>query len=471
MKKIITTQATLLLVFGAFAQSNTLVNNGGSLHINGNASVQVNGDVQINSGSTLNNNGNLVVKGNITNNAAMANANTGVLILSGGTAQTIGGNMGYFAKDITINNANGVTLTVPLKVDGFFNLVNGIVTVATTANAVTFTSNGTVSNTNAAKDASHINGYVVKEGVGSFTYPIGNGIKYQPVTVNPTANATGLRARYLDMNAGTGTFTTTGTEAMPLVSYNDKEYWDITPLSTATGTVTIFWDGYKDVFDNPLSQRKVAHLMGGNWLNEGTTAIGTTTAGSVISNSISNWRPFTMGSITTVLPVIWLNINGSINSQKQPTINWQVQEANVINYSIEKSTDARTFTSIATVASKGNGNNTYQFTDATTLNGTAYFKIKQVDKDGRNTYSTVIKLSNQSASKVAIYPNPVKDVFTLTVDNTLLNTQATIVTIGGSVLQKINITQLQSQINIGQLSSGIYLLQTANGSTQKIIKQ
>jgi hypothetical protein len=38
-------------------------------------------------------------------------------------------------------------------------------------------------------------------------------------------------------------------------------------------------------------------------------------------------------------------------------------------------------------------------------------------------------------------------------------------------VQQIKITQLQTQINIDALPSGIYMLKTVNGATQKIVKQ
>lgn len=467
MKKLIIITATALFAFATNAQ--VLYSNGATLTLKTGGTVKVNGNAQFQSGSTFTNDGTITITGNVINNQTMSTANAGTLNLNGTSAQTVSGSSPYIAKDVIINNTNGVIINTPLKVDGIFNFNNGIVTAASTANAVTFTATGTVSSTNTAKDASHINGYVVKEGTGIFSYPVGDGTKYQKLDVNPTANATGIRVKYNVADAGAGTFTTSGTEPVALVSYNTQEYWDITPISTATGTVTIYWDGYKDVFINPVNQRKVAHLTGSNWLNEGTIGAGTTASGSVTSNPISTWSPFALGAVTTVLPIKWLSVNGNLNNQKQTILNWQVQETNVANYFIEKSTTGRTFTIIATISSKGDGTNNYNFTDATVLSGVGYYRIKQIDRDGRSSYSTIIKLSNQQISILEVYPNPVKDM--VSISGATIGRKAILTDISGKLLQQINVTQSAFTIDMSKYNSGIYLLKTNDGVPQKIIKE
>ncbi len=464
MKKIIII-TTICLIGKIVSAQNELYNNGGIVHINTNCIIQVNGVLINKSGSTLTNNGTLTVTGNITNDAAGV-FNTGTLELKGTAAQTLSGLADFNAKNILINNAAGVTLNTTLKADGLVTFTNGIITAAATSTPMVFTTNATVAG---VADASHVNGYVVKEGTGAFTYPVGDGTKYQKVDVNPSANGSGIQVKYNAADAGAGTFTAGGTEATQLVSYNTNEYWDITPINTATGTVTVYWDGYKDAFGNTVSQRKVAHKTGGNWLNEGFTATGTTAAGSVTSNAINTWSPFALGSISSVLPLSWLNVSGSLNNSKQAVLNFKVNENNVAKYEIEKSSDARTFNSIANINSKGNGENSYQFTDAATMDDVKYYRIKQVDVDGRYSYSSAIRLSNKINGSITIYPNPVKDI--VTISGAVAGTKAILTDISGKVLQQINITSTVFSVDMGMYSSGIYLLKTQEGITQKIIKE
>ena len=58
-------------------------------------------------------------------------------------------------------------------------------------------------------------------------------------------------------------------------------------------------------------------------------------ANIVYNTSLSRWEVsfattgfsgFFVKTLTTILPLKWLNVSGNLNSQKQATINWQVQE-------------------------------------------------------------------------------------------------------------------------------------------------
>jgi hypothetical protein len=454
----------MAITFATNAQD-ILYNNGSIVQVTTGCIVQVNGNLTNTATSTFTNNGTVTVTGNTTNNQAMAIANAGTLEFKGTTAQSLNGTATFFAKDVLVNNAAGVTLNTPLKVDGIATFTNGDITTTIT-NPVIFTSNGTVTGAN---DASHVNGYVVKEGTGNFTYPVGDGSKYQQCAVNLTANATGMQVKYNTTNAGAGSFTTGGTEATALIAYNDLEHWDITPLSTATGTVTMYWDSYNNVGIVNASDLKVAHKVGANWLNEGTTGTGTAATGSVTSNSISSWSPFALGSVVnSTLPLQWLNINGKLNAQKQATINWQVQETNVASYLVEKSTDGRLFANIGNISSNGNGTNSYSYTDMQTVNNVAFYRVKQTGFDGRNSYSTIIKLSNNQTSTLETYPNPVKN--TLLVSGVTIGNEILITDISGKILQKIKATAASFSIDMSKYNSGIYLLKTKN-TTQKIIKE
>jgi hypothetical protein len=170
-----------------------------------------------------------------------------------------------------------------------------------------------------------------------------------------------------------------------------------------------------------------------------------------------------------LLPLYWINVNGSVNNSRLAQISWQVQENNVTGYWLEKSTDGSLFTTIATLASKGNGTNNYEYTDTASVQGVAFYRIKQKDRDGRTSYSAIIKLYNIDKVPFTVYPNPVKDA--ASISGAVIGTKAVLTDISGKVLQRISFTQPASVINLSAYSSGIYFLKVNNGVTQKIIKQ
>jgi hypothetical protein len=458
----------LLIIYIALGiqkgKTQVLYNNGATITISTGSSVWVNGNTQIQGGSTLTNNGTFTVTGNINNNATMAAYNTGTLVFNGAAAQALSGSAGYYAKNMTVNNGSGVTLNTSLKVDGTISFSNGIVNVPDITKPLIFTGNALASG---ASNTSHINGYVVKEGAGNFIYPVGDGVSYQQIAVNATVNISGIRVKYNSSNAGSASFT----GAPPLLYYNTFEHWDVTPLSTATGAVTIYWDNYKNAGIGNITDLRVAHLQGGFWLNEGAASVtGTTGAGSVTSNAISTWSPFTLGSISTnsTLPVNWLSVTGNINSNKQQVINWRVSEYNVSHYQVEKSINGSNFRSIANLTGKGNGENSYTYTDSSVIERIAYYRIKQSDIDDKFTYSSIIRLSDQAHDGLMVYPTPFEQSFTII---SPIGQTARLVSMDGKLIQVLQLKAGSNLISAGQLSKGTYILRTANNAAQKIIKQ
>jgi Secretion system C-terminal sorting domain len=107
------------------------------------------------------------------------------------------------------------------------------------------------------------------------------------------------------------------------------------------------------------------------------------------------------------LPLDFLNFRAD-RKTNGTELHWTTtNEVNTSHFSIEKST-GKDFVSVGTLAAYHTaGINNYAFIDKDTkLSGIVYYKIKQIDKDGRYSYSKTIYVSMPSNSKV--YPNPTK---------------------------------------------------------------
>ena len=396
-------------------RAQALYNNGAALRIGAGATVYVQGDLLNASGSTLANAGTLRVTGNTTNNAAMSGGG-GTLMLAGSSAQTLGGTADFAATDVVLNNAAGLTLATRLRVAGAMSFTNGIVTAASASTPLTFGATGTVAGT--PTDASHVKGYVAKEGTGAFTYPLGDGTRYQPTATALTANSAGLLARYVPADAGAAPFTAGGTAATPLLAYNRFEYWDLTPLGTATGSVTIFFDNYKNPGITSVADLRVAHQSGGAWLNEGAAASsGTATAGTVTSNAVSTWSPFALGSVAASSPLpVELLAFAAERQGDAARLSWATAtEKNSAYFEVEASPDGTAFRAVGRVAAQGNSSqrHDYELRDPALVRYGApvvYYRLRQVDLDGTFSYSPVRALAVRPDGPVAFqavaWPNP-----------------------------------------------------------------
>ncbi|HVX52467.1 MAG TPA: T9SS type A sorting domain-containing protein, partial [Chitinophagaceae bacterium] len=88
------------------------------------------------------------------------------------------------------------------------------------------------------------------------------------------------------------------------------------------------------------------------------------------------------------------------------------------HYDIERSAEGNTWQGIGAVkAQQGSGNITYKFTDALPIHGTNYYRLKQVDINGRSSYSQVRKVEFTGLWAIKQYPNPASDYLILEFNN------------------------------------------------------
>lgn len=112
------------------------------------------------------------------------------------------------------------------------------------------------------------------------------------------------------------------------------------------------------------------------------------------------------------LPVEWLQ-TGVVEKDGAAFIFWSTAtEYNNSHFEIEKANQENVFEKIGTVQGAGYSHeiNEYNFTDHTYGNHDVYYRIKQVDFDGKYTYSNVISLSGKqnvsgNTPKILLYPN------------------------------------------------------------------
>jgi len=473
MKNLIQSITLLCLPFLGIAQ-NALFNNGATLVLKSSAILFVKGNFQNQSGSTLTNNGDLKITGNITNNATMTVPNSGTLSIIGTNPQTISGSATYFAKNVFVNNASGITLNTPLKIDGNANFNNGII-VSSTTNPVHFTANGTHSSTS---NPSHVNGAVLKEGTGAFDYPVGDGTFYQKISTNLSANSAGLLASYSPTDAGSGIFTTGGTEPTLLQSYNQLEHWNIAPIGSATGTVTVYWDAIKNIGIGNISDLKVAHLSAGNWLNEGNLSTGSTAAGSVTSNNINTWSPFTLGSVNLLsspLPISLTSFKGRAQN-KANVLEWSTSsEQNNKGFNLQHSANNLDFKNLGFIlGSNGNTSKNYAFTHSNPFAGVNYYRLQQIDLDGKSSFSKTISIDNKLNGSIVAKPNPSNGVFTFQGIDFSGNDEKISYQLIDLLGKKIDTKVNSNTLDIRQEPNGIYYLQILqNGTiiqTTKLVK-
>jgi len=141
-----------------------------------------------------------------------------------------------------------------------------------------------------------------------------------------------------------------------------------------------------------------------------TTALDNSPAGNhgrltnfSLSGTASN---FTSHSLTIIsLPIILSSFTAT-RAGTQALLQWKTeQEENTLDFTVERSTDDKTFTAIGIVPAAGNSNSSraYSFIDASPGRYNNYYRLRQSDLDGKFTYTAIRVVSFPSPNRLTWY--------------------------------------------------------------------
>jgi hypothetical protein len=171
-----------------------------------------------------------------------------------------------------------------------------------------------------------------------------------------------------------------------------------------------------------------------------------------------------------VLPVTITNFRGETAGAINK-LYWSTStETNNKGFELERSTDGINYTKLTFVATKANGGNSssqlsYSFDDLKPLPGTSYYRLKQIDNDGKFNYSGVVTLSRKltqiTLSKV--FPNPATTELNVVITSPRAEKLTVVVTdLRGKVVMQTStnvvLGENQQQLNVAKLAGGTYMV-------------
>ncbi len=195
-----------------------------------------------------------------------------------------------------------------------------------------------------------------------------------------------------------------------------------------------------------------------NHIQFGNFAVSAGSSGAAVTgNAIS-----VKGTVNGTLPVKLSSFTSTIQNQAA-LLNWATaSEVNFDYFSVERRENDADFKEIGKVLAKGN-NSIYSFSDKNISFGTAYYRLKMVDKDGTIAYSDVTStkfLSN--GGSFSIYPNPVNNdgVLNVQFNKTSSSANLKVVDMVGRTLKTIELQKglSQTSFNVNDLNKGQYIL-------------
>lgn len=147
-----------------------------------------------------------------------------------------------------------------------------------------------------------------------------------------------------------------------------------------------------------------------------------------------------------------------------------VSETNNDYFTIERSTDGRDFEAIGDI--KGAGNSTeqisYTFIDENPEQGINYYRIKQTDFDGNNSYSDVKYVIHGSNNRTWVTPKNTSGI--VTIDTDLDNYDLAVYSSMGQMVEKYSAYSGKQTVDISELPNGIYYFVVHSTTSQETIK-
>jgi len=372
------------------------------------------GTVTITAGTLNANSLNQTVSGDWVNSGTFTSG-TQTTTFNGSALQTLTGATSF--SSVTVNNTGaGLSLASNVTVNGALTLTDGV--VATTPSALlTMAAGATLSG---GSLASHINGPLARTGNTNFTFPVGNGTLYRPISFSSmTGGAPGtvVTARYFLANPRTA-FGTTGTgPALPIKDVSLCEYWDLSDGAAVTSAIVSLQysstspcnaGGY---IGDPASLL-VAHWNGASWDNLGAAPGATGT--DMTAATTSTFSPFTIGTSDAGLnglPVSFTDVK-AFEKGAGVQVEWtNATESDMSAYVIERSSNGVDFTAIGQTAPRSNQFDrvSYTYLDANPLSGTNFYRVKAVELTGKNVYTKALRVDiGRSPKGISLYPNPVR---------------------------------------------------------------
>jgi hypothetical protein len=257
--------------------------------------------------------------------------------------------------------------------------------------------------------------------------------------------------------------------------------------------------GYYDWIMYPYSPTVCADIIGNtlapvrcNWngVNNGGTGLAPSCC-LPVGGDASNFEPplavtagdqfiICFSNYSSVNSTVPLNFNGTAGVSCVPlpiellsfdvesigdevSIFWSsLSEINNDFFVVERSVDGVSFEEIDIVFGSGNSSElrSYNVIDENPYVGVNYYRLKQVDFDGKYRYSSVVSINMELTKKIRMYPNPANR--NIVVEGVFPGSTIEIFTTMGNPMLSIKLKVESEMINVENIPSGVYFVKISN---------
>jgi hypothetical protein len=177
-----------------------------------------------------------------------------------------------------------------------------------------------------------------------------------------------------------------------------------------------------------------------------------------------------------ILPVNFIGLS-AYKQNSDVLLRWDVaEEQDVLRYEVERSANGRDYTKIGEV-SVNPKSRLYDFTDKNPLPGGSFYRVRNVDIDGKFLYSPVARMNLSKFVPLRAFPTPATSG--VNIEHEILSTRGklTVYSADGRAVKTVVTQQGTSQtpLNLSNLGSGFYVVRFDKGNgeveTVKLLKK
>lgn len=182
---------------------------------------------------------------------------------------------------------------------------------------------------------------------------------------------------------------------------------------------------------------------------------GTAFGQNYLEFNVAGFSEFWIHTGSVALPLRFLSFTAQKCNKNSVCLDWKTaNEQNVSRFEIERSEDGRIFKSVGTKTANNQAANSYSSTDDLLNNTKVFYRIKQIDTDGKFSYSDVRTVLLSAKISIGIYPNPAINTVNISGWNNIK--QMKLYDMSGRILKEWKTSV--PEINIGHLLKGTYIL-------------
>jgi Secretion system C-terminal sorting domain/Metallo-peptidase family M12 len=226
---------------------------------------------------------------------------------------------------------------------------------------------------------------------------------------------------------------------------------------------------------NHLFAHELGHTVGMEHDPTSTTSLMSPTVyTSSVTMSQTNKDCYTTGAGCALLPIELMAFTGSFFQNKNNLTWTTASEKNNKGFQIERSYDTKHWLSIGYVKGSGNSETelSYKFEDASPL-GLSYYRLRQQDFDGKETFSIIISIKSESKTKVLIAPNPVRSDLVISFESETYAEEVNVYDVLGRTVAQYKKPSSRLEVDMQQAQAGMYIVEiTMEGKRirEKILK-